>query len=241
VSAGVVVIDAFPEAVPRHADADAVVVVDVFRTTTTLVTALERGRPCFPVATVEAARAQARAVAGAVLAGEQGGTIPPGFELDNSPSAIAAVDDPRPIVLLSTAGTKALCRAAPAQAVYAACLRNWTVQTRALIGRHRHVALIGAGARGDFRVEDAQCCAWIADGLVGAGYRPADRGTTELIDRWRDTAPALEESPSAAWLRSTGRDADIAFTLEHIDDLDLVARLRAGELVLDPVPVPAAP
>ncbi len=236
-----VVIDAFPEAVPRHADAEALVVVDVFRTTTTALTALLRGRPCYPVLSVDEAWAKHRAVPGSVLAGEQDGSIPPGFELDNSPTAIANDDDDRPIVLLSTAGTKALSLAAPTQSVYAACLRNWSAQARALVDRHDHVALIGAGARGDFRMEDAQCCAWIADRLVAAGYRPANATTTELVESWRDTAPALLESPSATWLRSTGRDADIAFTSEHLDDVDLVVSMQDGTLVLDPVyePVPS--
>jgi 2-phosphosulfolactate phosphatase len=236
-----VTIDCFPEAVPRHAGDDALVAVDVLRMSTTAVTAVALGWRCIPVPTLAAAYAEAARRPGAVLAGEQQGLVPPGFQLDNSPIAVASRGDVhRPLILLSTAGTRLLCSATSAQTVFVACLRNWSAQARCLIERYDHVAIIGAGARGDFRIEDAQCCAWIADQLVSAGYRPADAVTVEHIGRWRDTAPALIESPSADWLRATGREGDLAFTLNHIDDLPTAVALQDGVLGLDPQSEPLA-
>lgn len=240
-----VVIDCFPESLPRHRHEPAVVAVDVFRTTTTLLTAAVLGRRCFPVPTLEAALALARRLPDSLLAGELGGSIPWGFELDNSPAQLVGRSDQhRPLVLLSTAGTRVICGTVPSQVVYAACLRNWSAQADWLVGRHHQVAIIGAGARGEFRAEDAQCCAWIAGRLVEHGYHAADTATSDLIRQWRDTVPAVTDGPSAEFLRSTGRDADIMFTRSHVDDVAATLRLSGDELVLEapvqPVAVPAS-
>jgi 2-phosphosulfolactate phosphatase len=230
-----VVIDCFPERVPRYRGAYTIVAVDVYRTTTMLLTALALGRRSLPVPTIEDAVELKASFPDALLAGELGGQIPYGFDLDNSPSALVGRSDvDRPMILVSTSGTRLIRGAEPHQVVYAASLRNYRAQVAALLTRHDRVAVIGAGARGEFREEDALCCAWIAQGLVDAGYRTENSDTDAVIDRWRD-APVEEitHGRSPDFLRETGRDADIAFTLEHVDDVDMVARLHDGELMLE--------
>src|SRR5947209_7702908 len=118
---GRVVIDCFAERLPLYGPNYAVVAVDVIRATTTAVTALATGRRCRPVPSLEAACRDSRALPDALLAGELGGEVPPGFDMDNSPAAVAERRDvERPIVLLSTSGTRLLSGGAPGQVVYAA-------------------------------------------------------------------------------------------------------------------------
>lgn len=231
-----VVIDCFPESLSRYRDGYTIVAVDVFRATTTALTALVLGRRCFPVPTLEAAVALAERMPGALLAGELGGYTPYGFSLDNSPAALADRSDvERPLILLSTAGTRVICGAQPQQAVYVACLRNHGAQAEHLAAHHPRVALVGAGARGEFREEDALCCAWIAAALVDRGYEVEGRYTESLIDRWR-SAPvtAVAEGRSAEFLREIGCERDITFVLDHVDDVRAAARLVDGELALVP-------
>ena len=238
-----VVIDCFPERLPLYGGEYTIVAVDVYRTTTTLVTGLSMGRRCLPVPTIEDAVDLGASIPGALLAGELGGSVPYGFELDNSPSALAdRSDTDRPMILVSTSGTRLICGAQPGQVVYAACLRNHRAQAEQIAVRHPRVAVIGAGARGEFREEDALCCGWIARALVDRGYRAEDDNTRELIDRWGD-APVDEitRGRSPDFLRETGRAADIAFTLDHVDDIDAVARLADGELLLETVATGATP
>jgi 2-phosphosulfolactate phosphatase len=79
----------------------ATVCVDVFRATTTAVTALTSGRRCFPVATLGEALPIAAALDRPLLVGELGGSMPYGFDLQNSPDAIARRPDVwRPAILL---------------------------------------------------------------------------------------------------------------------------------------------
>lgn len=226
-----VVIDCFPENIDRYGAGWALVGVDVFRATTTAVTAVETGRRCFPVATLDAAVELARRLPGAVLAGELGGTMPAGFEENNSPVAFHLRGDvERPVILLSTSGTRLISDRGPREAVYAACLRNATATAMHVAVRHRRVAVVGAGARGEFRDEDQLGCAWVAQALVDAGFT-ADDETMRLLTRWRGVpAERVAAGKSAAYLRRSGQTADLAFVLEHLDDLDCVAQLEHGEL-----------
>jgi 2-phosphosulfolactate phosphatase len=232
---GQVLVDCLPESLERYGAGWAVVAVDVIRATTTAVTAVAAGRACYPAPTLDAALELAARLERPLLAGELGGGMPLGFDLNNSPAALAdRTDLERPLVLLSTSGTRLLGRTVPGQAVYAACLRNLTAQATRLAGRHERVAVIGAGARGQFRAEDQLACARIAGNLVDAGYQPS-RSTAELVERWRD-APVdlIAGGASAAYLRRTGQVDDLEFILAHVDDLDATFELNGRGLVMVP-------
>src|SRR5438093_8510669 len=108
---GTVLIHSSAEGPPVHPDR-AVVVLDVIRASTTAVTALVQGRRVFPVASLQEAGVVAGRLTKPLLAGELQGERPPGFEETNSPAAIAArTDIERPLVLLSSSGTKAMTEA----------------------------------------------------------------------------------------------------------------------------------
>jgi 2-phosphosulfolactate phosphatase len=209
-----------------------VVAIDVIRATTTAVTAVATGRRCFPVRSLDDAVGLHAKLDGAILAGELGGSMPFGFDENNSPAALERRPDiERPVVLLSTSGTQLLADEHPREALYAACLRNVAAQVEHLAGRHDRVAVIGAGTRGEFREEDQLCCAWVAEGLIQRGYQP-DRTTAEIVARW-SAAPlsALRTGASARYLLASGQQEDLDFVLSHHDDLDAVYAVEAGELV----------
>lgn len=226
-----VVIDCFPEALERYRGDWAVVAVDVIRATTTAVTAAWTGRRCFPVPTLDDAVTLAAELPDPLLVGELGGSAPYGFHLTNSPAAVAArTDVHRPMVLLSTSGTRLLRDAAQRAGVYAACLRNARATAAHLARLHRRVAVIGAGTRGEFRGEDQLGCARIAAGLIEAGFRPLG-DTADVVARWRDLpVEAIAYGRSATYLRRTGQLDDIEFVLTHEDDVDAVFPLQSRTL-----------
>jgi 2-phosphosulfolactate phosphatase len=232
-----VTIDCFPSSVAKYDESWAVIAVDVIRATTTAVTAVATGRRCFPVASIEAAHAQAALLPGALLAGERDGVRPDGFEEQNSPAVFAVrTDVHRPLVLLTTAGTQLLHGVRPGQARYAACLRNISATVAEVAGRHDRVAVIGAGTHGEFREEDALCCAWIAGGLLEAGFR-TDAATAELVGRWAtEPVEAITRSKSVDYLRRTEQLADLEFVLSHLEDLDTAFAVEGDELVVRSAP-----
>jgi len=227
-----VVIDYLPESVSHYQPGWAIVAVDVIRATTTAITAAAAGRRCFPVPTVERALTLAQEFKDPLLAGESGGSIPPGFDIDNSPAQLVRrIDTHRPLILVSSSGTKVIHAARGCDAVYLACFRNHSALTGYLSKRHSRVAVIGAGSRGEFREEDQICCAWIAAGLMHQGFLPGNPQTASIISRWADASPkACLCSRSVDFLIRTGRLRDLDFILTHVDDLSAAFIIHAGEV-----------
>lgn len=228
-----VAIDFLPASAQRYRGTHAIVAIDVIRATTTLATAAAAGRRCYAAPSVDAAVARAARLEAPLLAGEVGGNMPFGFDLTNSPAAMAGRRDiERPMVLVSSSGTQLIHSARGCETLYIACLRNFEAVARHLCGRHRRIALIGAGTRGEFREEDQLCCAWIADRLLRAGYVPEDQRTLELAQRWQGaTAEACRVSNSVAYLIRTGQFDDLDFVLSHVNDLDTVFACDDDEVV----------
>lgn len=228
-----VVIDFFPHSAYRYGPGWVVIAVDVFRATTTACTAVAVGRRCFPVATATEALRVAREV-NALLVGELGGSPVGGFDLGNSPADLAARDDvERPVVLLSSSGTALIQAAHRADQVYAACLRNTTAQAHRLRGRDADVAVIGAGTRGQIRMEDELACARVAEALIGWGFTP-DPVAAAAVRRWsRVPVEVCANGRSAAYLRAIGQQRDIDFVLRRVNDLNRVYLMRNGELMAE--------
>jgi 2-phosphosulfolactate phosphatase len=159
--------------------------------------------------------------------------MPAGFHLNNSPADLALRTDlERPMIQVSSSGTKLICGAAEGQPMYVACLRNYSAQAAYLAAHHSKVALIGAGTKGEFREEDELCCAWIAQGLLKAGYEPENARTAAIIDRWSG-APVeiIADGASAEYLRRTNQTRDLDFILMHIDDLNEVYHFEGQQVV----------
>jgi len=227
---GTVAIRCFADGSYEYAPDRALVAVDVIRATTTAITAITMGRECHLVPTLQAAFDTAARLPNALLTGEQAGKTPAGFELTNSPAELAARSDTsRPLVLLSSTGTRLMCAIGQSDSAYLACFRNYSATIDHLASNHDAVTLIGAGTRGDFREEDQMCCAWIADGLMESGFAPEDDETLRLVQRWRG-APhdAFLMSHSVAYLQRSGQLRDLDFILSHFDDVDTSGRVSAN-------------
>jgi 2-phosphosulfolactate phosphatase len=231
-----VIIDYLPESVRRYRRGWAIVVVDVIRATTTAISAAAAGRRCFPAPTIAAAQLLAQRFNDPLLAGETKGEMPAGFEMDNSPAQLVRrTDTHRPLILVSSSGTRAIHEASMCETTYLASFRNHSAMAGYLAQHHPRVAVIGAGSKGEFREEDQICCAWVAAALMEQGYLPESPQTAEVIERWREAPPAACLcSRSVDYLRRTGQLTDLEFILAHIDDLRAVFTVRNGEVEMIP-------
>jgi 2-phosphosulfolactate phosphatase len=220
-----------------------VVVVDVIRSATTAVTAVEMGHRCFLAGSVLHARRLAARLGESILAGEVGGAPVPGFDMGNSPVAVAALpNDDRPLILLSSSGTAISAAASKSNRTYRGCLRNDRVVASALASGPDSVLLVGAETRGEFRGEDQFCCSRIAEVLMEAGFEPRGR-TEEVVDRW--AGASVEDAllgGSARFLERSNQLQDLEFIRFHVDDLRMlfvvdadgpeVIRIPSGETAL---------
>jgi len=226
------IIDSFPSDNGHNLRGYAVVAIDVIRASTTAITAAATGRRCFPVASLEEALQKRTEFPGCLLAGEVAGLKPERFDLNNSPANLALRSDyERPLVLLSSSGTKLMVHSSTFADTYVACLRNYKAVAAYIAERHERIALLGAQTRGEFREEDQLCCAWLASELRSSGHSAEDDDTRKVIERWaKSPVQACASGNSAAYLRRSGQLDDLIFILSHVNDVAEAFLLRDGEL-----------
>jgi 2-phosphosulfolactate phosphatase len=163
-----------------------VVVIDVLRTTSTIVAALAAGAEAiYPVVSIEDAMKLATSLGrkDALLAGERRGHAVDGFDLGNSPSEFTpeSVGGKR-VVMSTTNGTAALVAAAGADRVLVGSFVNVSAVANAVAGVER-LALVCAGREGRYSLDDALCAGILLLRLtakLGAALELEDGGRTAL-------------------------------------------------------------
>ncbi len=139
-----------------------VVVIDVLRATTTILTALENGArqliACDSVEEAVLAHQNHLSPQDSLLAGENSRHKPAGFELGNSPlEFVSEKIAGKTIFLSSTNGTKAIRRCTGAQRIYVCCLRNVRALAEFLAHENRDFTIVCSGSKGTYSSEDAVC------------------------------------------------------------------------------------
>jgi len=218
----------------------AVAVVDVIRATTSLLIMAERGCDEVLIApNLEVARAYAAAHPGVLLAGEQAGLAPAGFDFGNSPAALMTAPlAGRRVAFGTTNGTRALHHARAAPVALVACLRNRTAAARALAAAARAFGLdpmiVCAGREGRFGLDDAYTAGAMVEAMCAGEGAPV----VELTDAAMAARDMFRAHPDAASLfrrTSAGRHV-VEIGLD--EDLGVCAQLdrsadvpRVGERV----------
>jgi 2-phosphosulfolactate phosphatase len=228
-----VAIDCLSEIVQPFSEGCAVVVIDVIRSITVAATAVESGRRCFFAPSIDAAFLLAKRFDNPLLVGEMGGSMPYGFDMNNSPVEIEIRKEiSRPAIMVSSSGIPLLHSLRDCNSVYVACLRNYGATIKHLAELYSRVVVLGAPTRGEFREEDQLCCAWIAYGLMKAGFVPEDNKTAEIVNLWKDKPVTVcGEGKSAEYLRRSGQIKDLDFILRHVNDLKSALSVKNDEIV----------
>jgi phosphosulfolactate phosphohydrolase-like enzyme len=230
-----VAIDILPDSIYRYVDFDAVVCIDVILDCTLLVTAAAGGRRALAVRAFEDARGLFTERDRPLFCGEGLGLLPGEPRPAGLTDLLNEPDPGRPLVVACSPGADLITRPANAARLYLACLRNVSATVERLATQHQRVALIGAGAAGEYRCEDQMVAAWIARRLLDQGFVPHSLVTTEAITRWGEADAALAGwGKSAEDLRRRGRQADLDLVLGGVDDLPVVCTARGGVVLLEP-------
>jgi len=212
------------------------VVIDVFRTTTTITTALASGCRCvLPAADVEQAMRLIEPYRGSegLLGGERGGVKIEGFRLGNSPAEYAPeVVGNRVLVFTSSNGTRALLECSDAKTVLLGCFLNVGAVAR-LLAAEQTVALVCAGNDGRFSLEDFACagalCARLGRGATLNDAALAARATWRSLSR--TLVRTLTTTSHARRLAELGFKADLAYSL-RLDSVPVVPAFRDGRITL---------
>ncbi len=220
------------------------IVVDELRASSTITTILDGGcSRLFVTAALADAYRLAREHRG-LLVGERGGYPPRGFDVGNSPVAIARHDVRGRVVILSTAnGTRALSRLADAPAVLVGCLMNARACARVAcdlaISMNARIGLICAGTDGRFALDDAVAAGVIVTRLVellrSRNVEPvlmeAAVASVQLRSSYPDELTPLRESVAGHLVTRVGDAEDVSFCA-RVDVSETVPVMRPGKPLL---------
>ncbi len=181
------------------------ILIDVLRTSTTLITIIGRGARNVVVASrPEEARAHRDRLGVCLLCGESGGSRPPDFHYGNSPGDYAELDlEGQQLVFTSSNGAKAMARlVGEGRRVLIGSYTNAGAVVGAALAdalrRGADIAVVGSGRnRGTrYSIEDSHCAGYLVERLIPivTGDRswlenPPREGLHRLNEQW-----ALEDS-----------------------------------------------
>jgi 2-phosphosulfolactate phosphatase len=218
---------------PAAVAASTVLVIDVLRASTCIVTALANGcEAIVPVDSPHEARRRASALTNALIAGERRGEPLQGFDLGNSPLEFSPARVGGRLVFLTTSnGTGALLAVRAAAAVGVAAFVNLSAAAAWAAAERRNVVVACAGERGARSLEDEVCAGLLVERLLAAA--PAATAGPEAEEAARHARPygpdlgrLAQESKWARHLAARGRARDVAACLT-LDAFALVPLYRA--------------
>ena len=184
------------------------VVVDVLRATSTIAQALDAGYPrvlcCLEIDEARAVRDQ---LGEGLLGGERDAVQIEGFDVGASPREFLE-PRPEPLILSTTNGTRTILTAAErCDEVLLGSLLNLDALTAALRERGHDVAILCAGFKGAFALDDAYCAGRIVQRLEEA-TRSDSAIAAEHVAR---AYPTALEGLNARTYGPPGLEADIEF------------------------------
>jgi 2-phosphosulfolactate phosphatase len=195
------------------------IVVDVLRATSTIAQALASGyRRVLCCAEIDEARALRAELPDSLVGGERTAIRVPGFDVGASPREFL---EPRAetLILTTTNGTSAILAAASAcDDVILGSLLNLGAVVRAAREHATDVAMICAGFKGAFALDDAYCAGRIVE-LLDAERSDAAIAATLVAAAFPDASAGL----NARTYGPPGLEEDIAWCARE-DVLDVVPR-----------------
>lgn len=231
---------------PQDVAEKPVVVVDVLRTTTTVVAAMAHGaKAVLPAATQDEALRHVSNLErdAVVLAGERRLERIDGFELGNSPLEMTdGVVGGKTVVMSTTNGTPAIAAAESGAPVIIAAVTNFTAaveRAQEAFEKTQDIVILCSGRQKMFALEDAYTAGRFARALLpgnlrrSADFNDAAIAALELVRRYGEKwKRAITASAAAKELRARGFKADLAAATE-IDSYEIVPEY-SGKLVTLP-------
>ena len=216
-----------PELVrPEMVTGKVVVVIDVFRASSAIITGLAHSVDHFLAVTdpLEAKKYQHQ---GYLAAGERGGEQLPGFDLGNSPFDYAPekVKGKR-VVITTSNGTRAIAAAQGARAIFTASFLNISAMLNYLNQQDEDVLLLCSGWHGALSMEDTVFAGALLEGMEGFSGDSDECFLAEYIhNKHQDhLLDFMKQGAHAQRLIKLGFEEDVAFCLQK-DKYDFLAEI----------------
>ncbi len=214
-----------------------VVVVDIFRATSTMISALGNGIEEIKIfADLEACRALSHA--GYLIAGERNGLTAEGFELGNSPiSYMDHAFQGRKLAMTTTNGTLAISKSIGADEILIGAFPNLSATVSYLQNQNKDVLIHCAGWKGMFNLEDSLYAGALAKNLESSHQADEDGAIAMKAlyeNEGHDLKGFLSQASHAKRLQNHNIEADIDFCLT-LDLFTLVGKVENGTLKSVPI------
>jgi 2-phosphosulfolactate phosphatase len=202
---------------------DIIVVIDVVRATTSIITALSNGaKSVTPVQTLKEAKQLRKEHSNYLLAGERNGVKPKGFDLDNSPLTLTKERVAGKNVIMSTTnGTKALVQSEGSKWILVGAFLNadaigkksMQIATKNDVG----ISFVLAGEKIHFALEDFICAGGIIETLPKNAVSLSDKAIGALLafeGAKQNLQENIRKSKHAQELMKIGFSKDIEFACQ---------------------------
>lgn len=210
-----------------------VVVVDIFRATSTMITALaNQVESILPVADLETCRNFRNQ--GYIIAGERNGLPAEGFELGNSPlSYVKKAFAGQKIAVTTTNGTLAIEKSKGSAEILLGSFLNLQATANYLSRKENDLIIHCAGWKGKFNLEDSLYAGALIEALSQTHSFECD-GALAMKTLYQatkeDLVTFLNQASHAKRLQNHHVEADIDFCLT-LNKYDIVGKLIDDELV----------
>ncbi|MDP4159046.1 MAG: 2-phosphosulfolactate phosphatase [Bacillota bacterium] len=217
-----------------------VIVIDVLRATSTMVTALANGcQAIIPVLTPEEAIERRLSVPGALLGGERHALPIEGFDLGNSPfDYVPERVGGKRVIMTTTNGTRAMRDASVAPLIWMASFLNMQSIVLAILRlfetncRVRGIVVFCAGTDEQFDLPDTLCAGMLIDAL-STNVTLNDLGEAARLlyrDSKKHLADKIRQSVHGQRLVSLGLERDLVYCSTS-NILPIIPVFENGEIV----------
>lgn len=218
---------------------DLIIVIDVLRCSTTIVTALTNGaESIIPTKSVKKARMLHKSHPEYLLAGERRGIKPKGFDFGNSPLEFSSeVIKGKDIILTTTSGTKAIVLSKDAKWVLIGTFTNakavaktaFTITEKEGIG----ISIVLSGKEGKFSLEDFLCAGLLVEKFPARKFEWSDAAIASY-QAFQQSRPSLykiiRSGSHARYMESIGQRKDLEFC-SKTNVSDVVPSFKNGAIV----------
>ncbi len=206
-----------------------VVVIDMFRATSVIITALNNGcKEVIPYLTIEETLEDAKNFNREiyVLGGERRAVKIEGFDLSNSPLEYKEELVKNKVVMMTTTnGTRTLAKAGYAKRILIGAMINAAAVAQKLLNINEDAVIINAGTNGNFSMDDYICSGYIINEMLKLSKN------IELTDIAKTANIIYESNPDILTYVKEATHYSVMKSLELDDDIEYCIRKSIVKIV----------
>lgn len=214
------------------------VVIDMFRATSAIVTALNNGcEEVIPFLTIEETLESSEELKREeyILGGERRAVKIDGFDLSNSPLEYTKeVVEDKKVLITTTNGTRTLTKSNSAKRIIIAAMINAKAVSDKLLEINEDVVIINAGTNGNFSMDDYICSGYIINEMlkVDNNIELTDISKTAnmIYENNRDIISYVKEATHYSVMKSLELDNDIEYCMKK-SIVNNVPEYKDGKIV----------